>query len=949
MPMDRMVGEAYILMRGDGTLLERDMRSLGKKAGKGYGKQFDKELKAAEKGTVTRFRRTLASATADVDFSRFRKEFGTVDETIAGVNSRLEQMSRNSLISAKSAKKVKAALDEWGAAQRDLARDSQRLSDSQKSLSQFFKDQQAGLVRLGKAERERAAIIARSAKAYQSYAKNIEFSATREERALADQNKAWLTYGRNVQYTLASSERALDAQNKAWLTYSRNIDTNFTGVRRRSHLLGQALDRAGDKTNRFNFIIGKTFGKGSRNNFLNWMGSMIQGLTTLGTTVPVKILQGITSVGNTFSDAFSASRALGVSRLASAGKGLMSVFGGKGGIVGAVVGTVIGLIAFAKVLPSVISLMTMLGGVVSAVAGSISIGLAGALLAIVPLAAGAVAGLGALAGVFTSFFRNEKNAKFIEKLFKPFRDLNESYYPEVRSFLTNISRGFDDLIKDIRPSLDAFFSSFQKKMNDPTTQSALAKWSDSIGRIATSLSLAGTSFLSGLVGFFVPVLPYAERLATAIKNIAADFDRWANSKGGQDSITGFMSRAFVAAEKVWKILGNIGGIIGDVFMGGEKTGTTLLDRVLQKLQEINTYLDTPKGKASMDKWFGNVEDIGRDLGELATNVGTIIKNFNSPEGQANAKAIMDSIVSIGNAGVKISAVADDISRIMDALTKPIPTAIGALASFFGGKIYESNKGNPKKPQSVPSIPDIKDRPSLKSDLTKYLVQVDVDDKLWMQKKAAIEAYQMVGKTISIKGNEALWEATRGTIAAQIFTPKQITVEGNEKLWNQTKGTIASYVFKSKIVKIEVAAQSVMNWVAQWNRTNLNKTATIRYAISGNLPNGGRSLLGGNLTASGGLFNGAQLRTIGEAGPEAVVPLKRNLSQVDPSVRALSAIAQGMKVPAMAAGGVAGGGRQIDVTVEQGAVQVVTKTTSPNVVGSIVLDGIADAIYTAVNG
>lgn len=46
------------------------------------------------------------------------------------------------------------------------------------------------------------------------------------------------------------------------------------------------------------------------------------------------------------------------------------------------------------------------------------------------------------------------------------------------------------------------------------------------------------------------------------------------------------------------------------------------------------------------------------------------------------------------------------------------------------------------------------------------------------------------------------------------------------------------------------------------------------------------------TASGGIFNGAQGRIIGEAGPEAVVPLNRPLSQVDPAVRSLSAYAQG---------------------------------------------------------
>jgi phage-related protein len=62
------------------------------------------------------------------------------------------------------------------------------------------------------------------------------------------------------------------------------------------------------------------------------------------------------------------------------------------------------------------------------------------------------------------------------------------------------------------------------------------------------------------------------------------------------------------------------------------------------------------------------------------------------------------------------------------------------------------------------------------------------------------------------------------------------------------------------------------------------------------------------TAVGGMFDSPQLRLIGEAGPEAVVPLDRPLSQVDPAVRMLSAIAQG-KVPHMASGGVVGGKSQ----------------------------------------
>lgn len=72
-------------------------------------------------------------------------------------------------------------------------------------------------------------------------------------------------------------------------------------------------------------------------------------------------------------------------------------------------------------------------------------------------------------------------------------------------------------------------------------------------------------------------------------------------------------------------------------------------------------------------------------------------------------------------------------------------------------------------------------------------------------------------------------------------------------------------------------------------------------------------------AAGGTLYGPQHILAGEAGPEAIVPLRRPLGAVDPSVRWLSAIAQGKSAPAMASGGIVGGGKQI--TVSEGAILV----------------------------
>jgi phage-related protein len=90
-------------------------------------------------------------------------------------------------------------------------------------------------------------------------------------------------------------------------------------------------------------------------------------------------------------------------------------------------------------------------------------------------------------------------------------------------------------------------------------------------------------------------------------------------------------------------------------------------------------------------------------------------------------------------------------------------------------------------------------------------------------------------------------------------------------------------------------------------------------------------------ASGGLVFGPQRRLIGEAGPEAVVPLNRPLSQVDPAVRGLSAIAQGKG--SMASGGVVGTGRVVNV--EPGAI-VIQTVADPMQIANMTLDRLVAA-------
>jgi hypothetical protein len=1008
---DRLLGEAYILMRADGTLIPRDVKASGAKAAKGYAKSFNKELKAAEKGSLARFRKSLAQSTADIDFSRFRKEFGTVEKTVAGITKRVRQMKDDNLLTAKSAKAVRKAVKEWGAEQERVAASTRKSADAQKALVQYFKDQKGALASLRTAQT--AAAKQRESdtkKSLTQFFRDQEEGFARLEKA----RLAKLSQGqRRLTADVVDFGRALDGVNKKqWRTYVNTLaeaqstgdfskfrkDTEslalttdrFRGdldkfrstlrltdrqvqqirdsynewhdttrdLERQQRLLNDAAAGGGDndvivrrfgayrdsiddvnhRLDRYADLTGRAFGRGSRNNFLNLIGAFVSGFVKLTLVLPIKALGLAAKAVGSFMEGFSKARAEGLGFFTSVVRGLTGALGGPGGLLKLALGTVAALYAFGKLLPGLISLISLLAGAATALVGSISIGIVGGLLALIPVLAASAVGFAALGFAIAEFAKDKSNKKLIDGLKDDWKDFNKEIQPEMKEFFTFVVSGFDEMLDDIRPGVETFLTEFRKKLSDKSSLAGLNAISDSFGRIFDSVARATASLASGLVGFFQPVLPYAERLATYIENVFARFDTWANSEPGRNSIAEFMLKAWIAAGRVKDIIVTIGEIIGKVFMSGnDNAGDFFLSGIQTKLNELSTFLSTEAGKKKLDEWFRDAKQIGKDVGSIAVSIGNIIRELNSPEGRASAKGYMDTFKSIADAAEAVAGVADSVGDIVDAFNTPISTQWARLFGLGGAT------PKPEKPQTIASeekrqnAPPVFQQGSVRQQLSEYLVKVNVDDKLYQEKVQAIQAFQMNGKTITIKGNEALWQSVKNTAAAYVFTPKQIPVEGNTTEWDKTKGTVAGYVFDSKTVQINANADPVKSAVDNVRRwlNSLPNSKTIRIA--------GVNATGGLTMATGGTVYGPTRALIGEAGPEAVVPLRRNLNQVDPSVRALSAIAQGMKIPALAGGGIAGVSGGGPTVVEEGAVKVYTQASDPNVVARVVLNGLGDAL------
>jgi ABC-type transporter Mla subunit MlaD len=170
-------------------------------------------------------------------------------------------------------------------------------------------------------------------------------------------------------------------------------------------------------------------------------------------------------------------------------------------------------------------------------------------------------------------------------------------------------------------------------------------------------------------------------------------------------------------------------------------------------------------------------------------------------------------------------------------------------------------------------------------------------------------------------------------------------------WNQivTFFTVTIPGFFNSIgPTIQGAIAGLATWFARGFESIMatirRKIEEVRAAIA-NIPvigglvggGGGRSGSGGSF-ASGGIVSGPRRVLVGEAGPEAIVPLRRSLSQVDESVRFLSAIVQGKT--GFASGGTIGGGKTLNI--QPGAI-VIQGDRDPNRTAVGVVNRIAERI------
>lgn len=695
------LGEAFVRVHADTSLMHRELQAAasgaGRDAGDTFGTDFFERVQASIRGKSNRLFEDFFS-TGNIE--PFIKQFRDVDDAIADIQDRMQDLHDTGLEFGRG-----GALDQLGEA-LDRAFEARHINGAEALARELTKVAEAQ----GKI----------------SPSRDID-SMERYAAALTKADRELESYARNL-------TRAAEAQGK-WSPSRDAVDVEryASSLTRAAHAAGdfnRAIKQVGDDDNdTLNFLqrfrrdadglgntIGRLFGRGSRNNFLNFFGSVVTngidvasaaigGLVDVIGNLPRAFRAIQDSIGNVisgigqFTSAIADANGVGAKFAAAGGQilgGLEAAAGPAGLALSALVvavvaatavfgGLTFALGALGEALAVVTAAASLLLGGVVAVAGAVETALIGALVVATPLMAGLAAGVATLVVALTHLSDAQKNAfKPLGDQFKQIGDrVAQTFLRDIPIWIgtaSNLLTTFagptmQRVASDIRDAVTGIARDFEK----PEIKRALDAWSAALGPIAGNLTTAFGKALEGALAFFAPVLPLAVQLSESIEKVATQFTNWATSAAGQNAIKDFFTQAWREAETLFNIVVNLGSALQTVFNAGNQVGSEFLNFLESKTKQLQNFLKSAEGQNQLAEWFQEAKRFGENLWTTLEKIFGALSKLNTPQAREFANKL---VIAFGRLADIIGA----LSPLFDGVGKAIAGMLRIIAQVAGGML-----------------------------------------------------------------------------------------------------------------------------------------------------------------------------------------------------------------------------------------------------------------------
>lgn len=499
-------------------------------------------------------------------------------------------------------------------------------------------------------------------------------------------------------------------------------------------------------------------------------------------------------------------------------------------------------------------------------------------------ALGAGAGVAAL-GISSMSKESKKAFKPLGDLFGQLGEVAERQLfggitQQIRDLADSLEGTLTPLVRNTAQALRGFFDDLTASLQGDAFAEQMRSLSEILPGVLRQLLDLITGLSSGLTNLFIAASPAAQQLLGWLNQLVQRFVEWTASTEGQQQLTNFFNDAVNIVRVLSGIISGVLGILRTLWQESVSQGTSFLENLRNIVHEFSAWLSSREGRAELRSFMRQAVSIGETLGITIKEVGRVFDALDSP----GTRAAFDFLLSGLNLFIATIANLIRIVVTVGDTFRGVFTAARAAANFLRNNI--NNLGD-----SIVRI------------ITRGLAPL----------RASFGAFSRDAQA-AIRRVQSRINAAGGTL----------------NVLRQAAGRVGRFI-TGAFDDVAFSVRATINWF----QSLINSINGVISAISRIRFPSPPSWLGDALLgrfASGGIVTGPTRALVGEAGPEAIIPLNRPLSQVDPSVRALSALLQG-RTDGQA---FRGGGN----TFAEGAIQVVTPYADPRLTAIEVMDALA---------
>lgn len=513
------------------------------------------------------------------------------------------------------------------------------------------------------------------------------------------------------------------------------------------------------------------------------------------------------------------------------------------------------------------------------------------------------------------------------------------------------------LVQDLTPSFEimagavnAVASSFIGALTSAEGFTMLSGLIEGFSTVFESVALGAGSLVAAIGGIFLTGMPFIQSFADGFATLMEQFNQWTQSVGGQNAIATFFEHGQEVMGPFMNLIGEVGKMLASLVTPQTIQATV---QFIDNLSAFMPVLGQILGVVAQLDVFGVLAQLLLAIGAAITpilpqltDLAVMISQFLIQAFVALAPILAQVLAQLAPLALQLAAqlipaFMSLMPVVMQIATDILPLLVDilmALVPIIAPLVTIIAKGlTLALTQAAPAIENLALLLKLVADV---ITSVVIGTVKMLQ--AAIKG--------DLMGTFTQFGVMWNRIWAQVG---QFTETWVGRIVSATQGMVRDIVrwWNSLPADIRSAVSGIASMVTGFFDDipgNISRIVNDIVGFFTGLPGRIMSAIGGlagriqsqlnidiPFLASGGLAgNGAQIAVIGEAGPEAVVPLNRPLSQVDPSVRDLSAVAQGIRP----ASGTTSGPSKI-INVAEGAITVVSPAADAGLVATSVLDNI----------